>query len=138
LPSYPFLSDEWIREARRIVEEYRDRAQEGTAPATIRMNQVITEVPFGDGTIEAHVDTTSGRMVPELGLMPDADVKVTLDYVTAREIFVEADMQVAMAAFMGGRIAIEGDMTMLLGALQQGSPYALAQEVHRRIREMTE
>ena len=26
----------------------------------MRMNLVITEVPFGDGAIDAHIDTTEG------------------------------------------------------------------------------
>src|SRR5439155_16529860 len=39
---YPFLSDEWIAEVRKIGEEYQGA---GTVPHTVKMNQVITEVP---------------------------------------------------------------------------------------------
>src|SRR5437016_9601661 len=52
---YPFLSPQWVEAAKTIREDYR-----GKIPATahvMRLNQVITEVPFGDGTINAHVDT---------------------------------------------------------------------------------
>ena len=46
---YPFLSDEWLDAAKKIREESSGAA---AAPAhSVRMNQVITEVPFGDGTI---------------------------------------------------------------------------------------
>ena len=33
----------------------------------IKMNQVITDVPFGSGTVEAHMDSSSGEMEMELG-----------------------------------------------------------------------
>src|SRR5690349_11935341 len=46
MAKYPFLSEEWIAEAKAI----RDASDSGAAaPAhAVRMNQIITEVPFGD------------------------------------------------------------------------------------------
>ncbi|MDQ3574837.1 MAG: hypothetical protein M3404_07960, partial [Actinomycetota bacterium] len=41
--THPFLSDEWLEEARRIGEEYRGQVDAG--PYLIKMNQIITEVP---------------------------------------------------------------------------------------------
>jgi hypothetical protein len=134
---YPFLSDEWLAEARRIYEEYRGQAP--TPPQTLRMNQVITDVPFGDGTINAHLDTSSGELEIDTGHIDAADVKVTLDYATAKAVLVDGDLQVAMQAFMAGRIKAEGDITKLMGLQFAGSggvdPTAAA--IATRIQDIT-
>ena len=44
---YPFLSPEWMEAAKAIREKYADQATKITI--SVRMNQVITDVPFGDG-----------------------------------------------------------------------------------------
>lgn len=119
--SYAFMSDEWMAEARRIREEYADQAP--TAPVAVRMNQVITKVPFGEGRIDAHLDTTGGTLDLELGHLEAPDVTVTVDYDTARSLFVGADPAAAMQAFMSGRIKVDGDITKLL-TLAGGLPGA--------------
>jgi hypothetical protein len=134
---YPFLSEEWLAEARRIYEEHRGQAPTPAQP--LRMNQVITEVPFGDGTIKAHLDTSSGELEIDIGHIDGAEVTVTLDYGTARAVLVNGDLQAAMQAFMSGRIKTEGDITRLM-SLQlagAGSPYPSAAEIARRIQEIT-
>ena len=140
MPTYPFLSDDWIAEARKIFDDYRARADEEAQAAgrTIRMNQVITEVPFADGTVEAHIDTSTGVLVIERGLLDSPDVTITLDHDTARRVFVDGDLQAAMQAFMAGRIRIDGDLGALVVALQDRDPAPLAREVHERIRAITE
>ena len=45
MAKHPFLSEEWMEEARKIREEYRGK---GPTPPAMKMNQIITEVPFGD------------------------------------------------------------------------------------------
>jgi putative sterol carrier protein len=136
VPTYPFLSDEWIAEARRIREEY---AGEGiSVPLVVRMNQVITEVPFGEGSMKANLDTSSGELVMELGHLESADVTVTLDYETAKAIFVEGTAEAGMQAFMAGKVRVDGDLAKLIAALQQVSPGAFrASEVQRRIQAIT-
>jgi hypothetical protein len=134
--AHPFLSEEWIAEARRIHEEHRGRVQ--TAPPQIRMNLVVTDVPFGSGSMDAHVDTLSGELEIDLGHLRDADIALTLGYETAKAILVEQDGQAAMQAFLGGRIKIEGDMTKLLVLQGQlATPDPVAVEVAQRIREIT-
>ena len=135
MAKYPFLSDEWIAEARKIREQYRDKA--GGNTQVIRMNQVVTDVPFGPGTINAHMDTSSGEMELETGHIDGADLKVTLDYATARAVLVEGNPQAGMQAFMAGKIKVEGDMAKLM-ALQTVPPDAGAQEIAQRLRDMTE
>jgi hypothetical protein len=108
----PFLSAEWIDEARVIRAKYEDQAPK--IPISIRMNQVITKVPFGEGTINSHLDTSSGELVMDLGHLDTPDLTITTDYATARQIFLERDPQAGMQAFLGGKIRVEGDMTKMM------------------------
>jgi putative sterol carrier protein len=132
---HPFLSQEWMDEARKVREEYKGK----TPPIAhqVRMNQVITEVPFGDGTLESHMDTTSGELVMEEGHLDEVDLTVTLDYATAKAIFVEGNPQAGMQAFMAGKVKVQGDMTKLM-AMQQTAPDATAAEIQERIKAITE
>jgi putative sterol carrier protein len=137
VPSYPFLSKEWITEAQRIRDEFRDERQPVTNP--VRINQVITEVPFGSGDVEAHIDTTSGELEMGLGHLDEPDVSMTLDYETAKAIFVDGTREAAMQAFMAGKIRVQGDLTKLIIAMQdQSAPITPgAGEMTRRIQEIT-
>jgi putative sterol carrier protein len=75
----------------------------------------------------------------ELGHVEEPDVTLTLDYATARAIFVDGTPQAAMTAFMQGKIRVDGDFAKLVGALQTINPEAFdASEVQRRIKEITE
>ena len=135
---YQFLSDEWLEETRKIREQYRDQAP--AVPVTVRMNQVINGVPFGEGTIKAYVDTSSGVLDMEIGHLDNPDLTVTLSYDTAKAILVDGDAAQAMNAFMSGRIKVDGDITKLI-ALQTAGSGAVANpaaaEVVRRIQEIT-
>ena len=135
MAKHPFLSDEWLSEARGIREEYRGMG--AGPPPVIKMNLVITEMPFGDGTVNAHIDTSSGEMELETGHVEGADLKVTLDYATAKAILVDANPQAGMQAFMAGKIKVEGDMSKLI-ALQATPSDVTAQEISKRIQEITE
>ena len=135
MAKHPFLSPEWMDEAKKIREEYRGKG--GAAGPSIKMNQVITDVPFGEGTIDAHMDSSSGEMEMDLGHIDDAEVKVTVPYSVAKAIFVENNPQAGMQAFMAGQIKVEGDMTKLM-AMQGGSPDPTAQEIAGKIAEITE
>ncbi len=134
---YPFLSEEWIAEVRRIGDEARAEGGSAQIPHQVKMNQVITEVPFGGGTIEAHMDTSSGEMQMEMGHLPDPDLTVTLDYATAKAIFVDGNPQAGMQAFMAGKVKVQGDMTKLM-AMQATPPDARAQEFAAKVRDITE
>jgi putative sterol carrier protein len=134
--AYKFLSEEWIDAAKKIREEHGSGG--GGAPAhSVKMNQVITDVPFGDGTINAHFDTSSGEMKMDLGHIDDAELTVTLDYDTAKAILVDGNPQAGMQAFMAGKIKVQGDMTKLM-AMQQGTPDPAQAEIAKKIQEITE
>ncbi len=134
---YPFLSDEWVAAARQIRSEYG--VLDDGVPTNIRMNQIITDVPFGDGNIDAHTDTTSGALEMDLGHLDKADVTVTLDYDTAKAVFVDGTVAVAMKAFMEGKVRVQGEMSKLLAALGQLTPSdeSSVNEVQQKIRDIT-
>lgn len=132
---FPFLSDEWIAEARRIHESYRGQVQ--AKPPEVQVNLSVKDVPFRDGEIDAHLDTSSGELEIDLGHLRDARVKLTLDYETAEAIIL--DPQSAMAAFFGGRIKVDGDfatIVILQGVMADPDP--VAREVAERIRAITQ
>jgi hypothetical protein len=116
---HPFLSAEWMAEAQAIRRRYV--GQTGKIEQTLRINQVVTDAPFGDGTVESHIDTSSGDLVMEFGHLEDADATVTTDYETAKAIFVDQDQAAGMQAFMTGKITVQGDMMKLM-ALQTAVP----------------
>jgi putative sterol carrier protein len=117
--TYAFLSEDWFNEAHSIREKYTGELPEITA--VIKINQVITDVPFGDGEILSFIDTSSGRLSMEPGSLDDADATVTTDYDTAKALFVDLDQATAMQAFMSGKIKVQGDMMKMM-ALQTAVP----------------
>jgi SCP-2 sterol transfer family protein len=127
--SHPFLSEEWMAEAKAIRE--RHAGQTNKVNGTFKINQVVTGVPFGDGTVESYLDTSSGNVVMELGRLDDADATVTTDYATAKALFVDQDQAAGMQAFMSGKITVQGDMMKLM-TLQSAMPN---DEVSRQIAE---
>jgi putative sterol carrier protein len=132
---YPFLSDEWVAAAKEIREEYADKVQ---PPAhAVRMNQVVTDVPFGDGTIESHLDTSGGEAVMEMGHLENPDLTVTTDYATAKAIMVDGDQQAAMQAFMQGKVKVQGDMSKLM-LLQQAPADPVQTEIQEKVKAITE
>jgi putative sterol carrier protein len=132
---YAFLSDEWMEAAKAVRDEYADQV---SPPAhAIRMNQVVTDVPFGDGTVNTYLDTSGGEAVMELGELDTPDLTVTTDYATAKAITVDGDAQVAMQAFMQGKVKVQGDMSKLM-LLQQAPTDPVQTEIQAKIQELTE
>jgi putative sterol carrier protein len=133
---YAFLSEEWMNEARTIRERYADQITPVTQP--VKINQVVTDVPFGEGTVKSYLDTSSGEVVMALGELDDADATVTTDYATAKAIFVDQDPAAGMQAFMAGKITVQGDMMKLM-AMQASMPADEAsQKIAEEIKAMTE
>jgi hypothetical protein len=134
MATYQFLSDEWLAEARSIRAEFDGK---GSAIShSIRMNLVVGAVPFGEGTVEAHVDTSGGELVLDTGHIDPVDLKVSLDYDVAKAILVESNPQAGIQAFMSGKIKVEGDIAKLM-ALQSITPDPTAVEIAARILAMT-
>ena len=132
---HPFLSAEWMAEAKAIRARHAGETTKVTQ--VLKINQVVTGAPFGDGTVESHIDTSSGDVVLELGHLEDADVTVTTDYETAKSIFVEQDPAAGMQAFLGGKITVQGDMMKLM-AMQVAMPTDDAsQQIAEEIKAIT-
>ncbi len=134
MPKYQFLTPEWVAAAKELREQF-----EGDAPApahVVRMNQIVTEVPFGDGDVKAYMDTSGGKMDMDLGELENPDLTVTVDYATAKAIMVDGNPQAGMQAFMAGKVKVQGDMTKLM-AMQQGSPDPNAMKLAEAIKEIT-
>lgn len=125
MPKYPFLSDEWVAEAKRIYAEAGPSLLAGAAPAPVKVNLVVTGAPFSDGPVNAHLDTSDGKVTIDAGHLPDPDVTVSLDYVTARGLFIAGDTQALMQAFLSGRVRVDGNLSKLLdpsSGIWPGSP----------------
>ena len=134
--AFPFLSKEWMDAAKAIRAKYQDQAPKITA--VIRINQVITDVPFGDGTVHSYMDTSSGEMEVELGELENPDATVTTDWATARAIFALNDQAAAMQAFMGGKIKVVGDMMKMMALQTQMPQTDITAKVAEEIKAITE
>ena len=133
--TYAFLSDEWMAAAQAVRDMYAGQSTKVTT--VIKMNQVITDVPFGDGTLNVFLDTSSGDVVMDLGALDAPDLTVTTDYVTARQVFVDQNQAAGMQAFMSGKIKVQGDMMKMM-ALQTAMPQdEIAKQISAEIKDLT-
>ena len=138
MQQYPFLSDEWLAEAKKVRAEFRGRTPD--VPVRVRMNQIIEDVPFGGGTIRAHLDTSGGELEIDTGHLESPDLTITIGYGTAKALFVDGDTQGAMQAFLGGRIKVDGDITKLIALQTAGASAAadsVGREMAKRLQAMT-
>jgi hypothetical protein len=115
--TYPFLSDEWFVAVRAIVEA---RSVEIPPHAELAMNLVVTDTPFGEDR-QLHIGARDGAADWGTGHVADADLTLTTDYVTAREIFMSGNAQAGMQAFMDGKVKLQGDLTKLMAAQVAGT-----------------
>jgi len=132
--TYEFLSDEWLDAVHALRDKYQ--AAGATAPVELRANLVVTEVPFADGRVLAHVDTSSGGLIVDRGHIAAPDLSVEVDWATAKALLVDGNPSAAMAAFLEGKVRIVGDVAKLM-ALQSGIIDPSTQEAARRIRALT-
>jgi putative sterol carrier protein len=132
---YQFLTPEWMDAAKAIREKHAAEAAKVTT--SIRMNQVITNVPFGEGTVKTYLDTSTGDVVMELGELDTPDLTITTDYDTAQKLFVDQDPAAGMQAFMSGKIKVQGDMMKMM-AMQTSMPQdEAAKEIAKEIKDIT-
>jgi SCP-2 sterol transfer family len=132
--TYEFLSDGWFVAVHALRDEYA--ADGATAPVELRANLVVTDVPFSSDTVLAHVDTSRGGLVLERGHLETADLRVQVDWATAKALLIDGNPQAAMGAFMEGKIRIDGDVGRLM-ALQSGIVDTSTQLAAKRVRDLT-
>ena len=138
MPSYPFLSPQWIAAVGALRDEYAD---DTPAIATaISANVIVPDTPFDEARVEGHIDTTSGSLEIDEGLLESADLTIELPYELAYKLFVEREPQTAMQALFSGQIKITGDSSKLLQIAipaTPSEPNPLARELAHRIDELT-
>ncbi|MCZ7527278.1 MAG: SCP2 sterol-binding domain-containing protein [Acidimicrobiia bacterium] len=116
MQKHPFLSDEWFGEVERLVAEH---GAETPAHANVMVNLVITNTPFGDER-HMHMGAKDGAGAWGIGHVDGADVTLTTDYDTAKDVFVSGNPQAGMQAFMSGKIKVQGDMAKLMASQAAG------------------
>ena len=140
MSAHPFLSPEWILEARKIRDDFSGRAPEPTEE--VRANLVITDAPFTQEDIEGHVDTTGGSISVDEGHIDDPELTVKTDYATAKTLFVDRDPAKAMEAFMMGKVLVTGDVARVMAFAAAPPPtdpdeLELANEIASRLSAIT-
>ena len=126
---------DWMDAVRRIREEMPQ--PEVPAVGLMKMNLVVTATPF-ERDVKAHVDTSDGEIIVEEDHLDDPDLTVTVDYDTAKSVFVGLDFTAAMQAFMAGKVKVQGDITkmMALGA-PAADPDPRAVAIAHAVRDVT-
>ena len=132
MSKHPFLSDDWFAVVEKLVEEHGADAPVGQA---VMVNLVITDTPFGDERV-MHMGARDGRGHWGIGHKDDADVTLTTDYATAKDVFISGNPQAGMQAFMAGKVKVQGDMTKLM-AMQQQAPDPNAQKMAQALQDIT-
>ena len=126
-----FLSDDWFTEVEKLVEKHGADAPPQT---NVMVNLVITDTPFGDER-KMHMGARDGKGEWGKGHRDDAEVTLTTDYATAKQVFASNDPNAGMQAFMQGKVRVQGDMAKLMASQQQGGGNPALQAA---IQEITE
>lgn len=126
-----FLSDGWFSAVEALMAEHG-----ADAPATTSMmlNMVVTDTPWGER--QMHMGAIEGKAEMGQGHAEGADVTLTTDYATAKDVFISGNQQAGMQAFMAGKVKVQGDMTKLM-AMQSGIPDETAKKIADEIKAMT-
>ena len=111
---YPFLSDPWFDAADQLIKEHAPEAPPST---NLVMN---LEVADGDKTVTFHMGSKDGTTLFGKGPADGADLTLSTDIDTAREVFIAGNQQAGMQAFMSGKVRVQGDMTKLMMAQAGG------------------
>jgi hypothetical protein len=129
---HEFLSDEWFDTVEKLVAEH---GADAPANANVMMNLTVTDTPFGDER-RMHMGAKDGKGNWGVGHTDDADVTLTTDYATAKDVFVSGNPQAGMQAFMSGKVKVQGDMAKLMAA-QAGGPQAGGNPLQDAIQDAT-
>jgi putative sterol carrier protein len=111
---YDFLSDQWFDAASKLIAEH---GAEGPPGPNLVMNLEVTD---GDKMTQFHMGAKDGATMFGKGHTDGADLTLSTDIDTAREVFVANNPAAGMQAFMAGKVKIQGDMTKLMMAQAGG------------------
>jgi len=132
-----FLSAEWIEAARAIRGDYV--GQVPSSELSMKANVIVKDSPFDEPEVRGYIDTTTGTLAIEMGELDDAELTITIDYVTAQALFVKQDLSAVMEAFFRGQILVTGDVGRILSLAPPTDPdqLALAAEISKRLDAIT-
>ena len=88
--------------------------------ANLTMNLLVTDTPFAEDR-RLSIAMQGGNANGSAGHVGSADLTLTTDYATAREVLMSGDAQAALQAFMEGKVKIQGDLTKLMAAQASGA-----------------
>jgi putative sterol carrier protein len=106
------------------------------AHASVVVNLVVKDTPF-DQDRQLHMGAKEGKGEFGRGHADNADVTLTTDYATAKEIFVSGNPTAGMQAFMAGKVTVQGDMSKLMAA-QAGGGAPGNPELSKALQDITE
>ena len=132
--THPFLSDEWFAVVEQLFEQH---GADAPAQVAVLVNVTVTDTPFGEER-HLHMGARDGRGHWGIGHAADADVTLTTDYETAREVLISGDPQAGMQAFMAGKVRLQGDFAKLMAAQGAGGPGATNAALAEAIQGITE
>ena len=130
---FQFLSDDWHRAVTEIKAAHADNR--ASQPGLV-VNATITNVPFGDGTLELHSET--GPMIGwNAGHADDADLGFVVDYHMARALVLDESFDALDQEIASGALTITGDPKRLRSwwSTRIGNPDVL--EMEERVRAIT-
>ncbi len=116
MAKHPFLSDEWFAIVEKLIE---DHGADAPGALDITVNVTVTDTPFG-AERHMHMGSHGGKGHWGIGHADAADLGLTTDYETAREVFISGEPQAGMQAFMTGKVRIQGDMAKLMASQAAG------------------
>ena len=134
MAKHPFLSDEWFAIVDQLVAVH---GAEAPTEVAITMNVSVTDTPFGEER-HLHMGTREGRVHWGIGHANDADLTLTTDYETAREVFVTGNPQAGMQAFMAGKVRMQGDLAKLMAVQAAGGAPGANSALAEAIQGITE
>ena len=117
-----FCSKEWIAAARAYLLQESTGAD--LAGVDVTFNEVLTDPPahldpHGAGRIGWFLRVADGQVEVGEGVLPRADLRLTVDYQTvlpaARRLSTDAPMDEAMQAALASAIGREGDPAVMAG-----------------------
>jgi hypothetical protein len=131
---YQFLSDEWFAIVDQLAAEH---GAEAPGQADVMMNVTVTDTPFGSER-RLHMGAQRGQGHWGIGHVDKADLHLTTDYGTAKEVFISGDPTAGMQAFMAGKVKVQGDLAKLLTAQAGGATPGGATALQTAIQDITE
>ena len=107
-------------------------------PVPVRLNVVVTEIPHRQEDLEGHIDASTDQTIIEQGHLQVADLTITIDYETAKAVFITRDQLAIMQAFLEGKIFVDGDASKLMALIgAQPDVDSAAVEIYQELRSIT-